>query len=57
MKLLSMFSIMNGLILLTSSALLLLFHHEGIALKISIYSYGFLLVGSMMQFVHFLKKR
>lgn len=50
-------SVILGLLLLLVIAFFLATNHQGVALRISIYSYGFLLIGALLQFVVLLKTK
>lgn len=50
-------SVLIGILLLFSSSVMLLFKHEGLALRASLYSYGFLFIGAIVQFISLLKEK
>lgn len=51
------FSVLIGIILLLFTSGMLMFNHEGLALRISLYSYGFIFIGAVIQFISLLKEK
>ncbi len=56
LKINSKFSVILGLALLLFCAFLLLLNHQGVALRVAVYSYGFLTIGAILQFFNLLKR-
>lgn len=50
-------SVLIGILLFLSSSVMLLLKHEGLALRVSLYSYGFLFIGAIIQFISLLKEK
>lgn len=50
-------SVVLGLVFLVLTAFLLFINHAGLALRVSIYSYGFLVIGAFWQFTALLKTK
>jgi hypothetical protein len=50
LKLPAKFTIMTGLLLMLTTAFLLLINHSGMALRFSVYAYGLLVIGAVLQF-------
>lgn len=50
-------SVIFGLFFLLLSSLLLFFNHQGVALRVVVYAYYFLVIGACFEFISLLRKK